>query len=203
MRGRRVPAREHAAVLVRRSDQDTWTPDVTVRIKIDRRWTTTDHPVEQGAKVSDHSQEQPDTIVISCILDENLPSPQQGGRTHLRRMVKWLEETGDAAEVIDIRTRRLGLFRGYVLTAAPMPIDNVSRLELELELREVRIATATIVQISVETVTDDVATGAPDEVDAGEQGTETTEDDAAAEESDSSILYELLYGEDEPEEEAA
>jgi hypothetical protein len=202
MRGRRQPLYEHAAYLVRQSDRSTWRPDAALTIRFDRRWRKTEHPVEGGAAISDHVQSLPDAIVLQCVVTAT-PTTGSGGRIHLRDRLKWLTDTADAKVLVDVVTRKLGTFTGYVLTSIPHAIDKVDRLRFDLELQELVQATATEVLISVDNVASDVAAGAPDEVDVAEQGTtDTAEDDEQAEEVDASLLYELLYGEPQPEEAA-
>jgi len=195
MAQRRAPNRDHEAVLVRQSDGSTWRPDVVVQVTPTYAWSLTDHPVEQGVVVSDHVQRQPTGVVISCVLTENPTriGSHTGGPRHLQELVRWLHETADSDNpLVDIVTRRMGTWRNYVITGLPYTLDAVARLAFDLTLRELRVATATTVTITVEDVADDSAVGAPDEVDAGEQATTSTEEDEAAEEADQSVLSSLL-----------
>lgn len=192
--GHRAPKREHEAILVRQDDGSDWSPDTVVAVNVSKVWTVTDHPVEDGVVVSDHVQRQPDTVVISCVVTENPTKIGSvvGGPVHLQQKLAWLQETADAGQLVDIVTRRLGVFKGYAITGVPLLLDRVSRLAFDLTLREIRVATATTVQITVDKVAADVATGAPDEVDAGEQATTSTDGDPAAEAADQSTLAALL-----------
>lgn len=198
----RFPNREHAAYLRRQDDGETWRPDAVISVDLSPSWSITDHPVEDGVTVSDHIQRQPQSITIVCIVTENIPDDggALGGVSHLREQTEWLLETANGGRLVDIVTTKRGVFSGYAIQAAPHAIDNVSRLQFSLQLREIRVATATIVFITVEDVGDytdedaDVATAtsAPDEVDTGEQATTDTSTDEAAEEEDQSILLSLL-----------
>ncbi len=188
----RPRARPPALTLVRQKDSSTWIPDATIDIKFNPRSKITDHPVEDGITVTDHVQQQPEVIVATVIITENRIAPRQGGRLHLQEMVGWLRETKDAGDLVDLVTRRLGTFTGFAIGSLPHVVDKVSRLEIPIEFREVRIATSTTVLISVEEATSDVAVGAPDEVDTGEQSTTSTDGDAEAENSDQSLLSSLL-----------
>lgn len=192
--GRREPRRDHAAVLVRQDDGATWSPDVVVAVNVSESWQVTDHPVEDGVVVSDHVQQQPATIVLSCVLTENPTrvGSRTGGRAHLQDGIAWLRDTAAAGQLVDVVTSRMGTFTGYVVQGIPYTIDRVARLAFDLTLRQVRVATSTTVQITVDDTAADTATGAPDEVDAGEQATTSTADDAAAEEADQSTLAALL-----------
>lgn len=203
----RPPRREHAAVLVRQIDGSVWRPDAALTISFRPNYTITEHPVESGAAISDHIQPRPNTIVVNAVVTENptLAPGQLGGPIHLRRQLKWLYETAENGQLVDIVTRRLGIFKRYAITGLPHIIDKVARLNFQITLRQVRIATATSVFITVEQVThtdttsggeiteDDAAAaaGAPDEVDVGEQATTDT-DGTEAEEEDQSTLASLL-----------
>lgn len=193
--GRRAPKRDHEAVLVRQSDGATWSPDVVVQVTPTYAWTVTDHPVEQGVVVSDHVQRQPTSVVISCVITENPTrvGSHTGGPVHLQRLVQWLHDTANSDDPrVDIVTRRMGTWTGYVITGLPYTMDRVARLAFDLTLREIRVATSTTVEITVEQVATDSAVGAPDEVDAGEQATTSTDEDEAAAAADQSVLALLL-----------
>lgn len=198
--------RDHAAVLVRQQDGDVWRPDAAVRINFSPSYSVTDHPVEDGGTISDHIQAMPETIVCTMLVSENPDriGSATGGRIHLRDRMKWLRDTADAGQLVDIVTRRLGVFKGYAITSFPHGIDKVARLEFQITLRKITIATATSVMITVEQVqATDEATGesvdpetefgAPDEIDTGEQPTtDTSTDSEEAEEDDQSTLASLL-----------
>lgn len=204
---RRHPKRDHAATLVRQDDGSVWRPDAAISISFSPNYQITDHPVESGVTVSDHVQQQPNSITLTAIVSEN---PTRiggvvGGRVHLQEQFAWLFETAAAVNpLVDIVTRRLGVFKGYAIQSFPTSIDKVARLEFQITLRELRVATAQLVFIAVEDVTvatsdesdvtdDEAATeaGAPDEIDTGEQATTSTEG-TEAEEEDQSILAGLL-----------
>jgi hypothetical protein len=192
---RREPQREHAAVLRRQSDGSIWQADVVVAINVGQEWQITDHPVEQGVVVTDHVQVQPTEITITCVVSENpirAGGGTVGGQVRLQERMRWLRETADEAELVDIVTRRMGVFTGYAIRSVPYVLDRVSRLRFDLQLRQLRVATATTVLITVDQVADDVATGAPDEVDTGEQATTSTDTDEQAEAADQSTLASLL-----------
>lgn len=191
----RLPKRPIAAFLRRQRDGATWKPDAVREVRYDLQWTVTDHPVERGLSVTDHVQAQPQSITITCVISENPTAPAEGGRVHLRKMLAWLRETADAGDLVDVLTHKLGVSRNYVIKAAPHGIDKVSRLVFDLELREVRFATVSSIEISVEDVAEDVAAGAPDEVDTGEQATTSTggtPEADEAEDSDQSVLSSLV-----------
>lgn len=193
MAGYRPPQRPHLAVLRRQSDGSVWSPDAVVKIEFAPNWQITDHPVEEGVSVSDHIRKQPGSITITAVVTENPTrvGGVSGGPARLRERLGWLVATADAGELVDVVTSKLGTFTGYAIQSAPHALDGVARLEFALQLREVRIATSTTVQIDVEAVAEDSAAGAPPEQDLGEQpttSTATTTTEQAAEEDDRSYL---------------
>lgn len=192
---RRPPVRAHEAILRRQSDGTTWQADAVIAVNVSQNWQITDHPVESGVVVTDHVQIQPDTITLTCSVSEQptrLGAGTIGGAIRLQERMRWLRETADAGDLVDIVTRRMGTFQNYLIQSVPYTMDRVSRLRFDLALRQVRIATATTVLITVEDIADDVATGAPDEVDVGEQATTDTATDENAETVDQSTLAALL-----------
>lgn len=193
MAGYRAPQQEHAAILVRQADLATWTPDTVVSVSLSPSWSISDHPVEDGVTVSDHIQRQPAAMTITCVVTENpvAVGGVTGGRTHVREKLAWLLDTANAGQLVDVVTTRLGTFIGYAIQSAPHTIDNVARLQFDLALREVRVATSNTVQI------DRVAEpSAAPEVNVGEQtwkmGGMVGADDEAAEEADQSVLASML-----------
>lgn len=188
----RAPQRQHEAWLVRQDDGQVWAADAVLQAHLDRSWAVTRHPVEKGAQISDHVQPEAGVVTLSVVLTENPSAPGvQGGPEHLRSALQWLTDTADAGRLVDVVTRRLGILQSYQITAVPTTLDNVARLRFDLQLQQVRLASATLVQISVDTTSGTTAVGAPDEIDVGEQAT-TTDTDASAAEADQSVLAGLI-----------
>lgn len=174
-----------------------WRPDAVREMPIELRWSATDHPVESGLSSTDHVQPLPSVLTLTCIVTESPTPPATGGPQRVRQALQWLRETANAGRLVDVYTRRLGVLSNYVITAAPTKLDRVQRLAFDLELKEIRVAEATTVSISVDDIDpdDELASTAPDEVDTGEQATTTTGGDPAADEAedaDQSVLLSLL-----------
>jgi hypothetical protein len=185
------PRADHAAILVRQADGDTWTPDAVLKVEIAPDWSTTDHPVESDAPVTDHIQRQPGSITVSCVVTENplRAGSVIGGPQRLREKLSWLYDTANAKQLVDIVTK-LGTFTNYAIRGLPHTIDNVSRLQFDLGLREIRVATSET--ISVETLASDVAAGAAPVTNSGTQATTSTTTDPVAEAQDQSTLAGIL-----------
>ena len=187
------------AYLRRRDDGSTWTPDAAVQLTVSRQPSVTSHPIEEGIDVADHVQPQPRRITATLVVTEN-PKTGLGGPARIRQRLAWLEQTGNEARPVDIVTRRHGVFLRYAMSSISFPINGVASARFELEFTEIRVATVSTIQVSVESANagtdgDDLATGAPDEVDQGEQATTDTGSDSQTEqeaENDSSLLADLV-----------
>jgi len=66
-------------VMAKLGQIDTLKLDATVREQHTGSNTVTDHPVEQGANISDHSRPDPDRLVLDCIVSN---TPLSDGSTH-------------------------------------------------------------------------------------------------------------------------
>ena len=185
--------RPHMAILRRRSDRVLWKADAVHSINVPREWRSTDHPIERGVPVTDHVQRQPNRQNRRKFPQAAAGAHETGGWGRVQERLAFLVDSADAGEVFDVVTRRFGVLRSYLIQSLTTLTDEVESLTFPIVLKETKFATATAVEITIDVVNDEVATGAPDEVDAGEQPTTTTDDDPAAEESDQSILAGLLY----------
>lgn len=190
----RLPARTIEAILRRQDDGETWTPDSVTEVQVDRRYSVTQHPVESGLAVVDHVQPQPGTVTLTCVVTET-PATGQGGPVRVRERLAWINQTAAEGRLVDVVTRRHGVLVGYALSGVGYVVDRVARLQFDLSLTEVRIASVSTVTVDVESVTEAAATGAPDEVDLGEQPTTSTTADTTTEqeaEGDVSLLASLI-----------
>ena len=186
--------RPHMAILRRQSDRVLWKPDAVHSINVPREWRSTDHPIQRGVPVTDHVQRQPNRVTLNVTLTPTplASSGETGGWGRVQERLAFLVESADAGEVFDVVTRRFGVLRSYLIQSVTTLTNEVESLTFPIVLKQTKFATATAVEITVDVVNDEVAVGAPDEVDAGEQPTTSTDEDPAAEESDQSILAGLL-----------
>lgn len=204
-------------------------PDTGVELRFDavisytgtRAYRVSQHPVERGVDVSDHVQQLPVILSVQATVTE---TPWAGsrpdglaGQALINRTLALLSAM--AGKRLQVVTHRLGVFPSMALSRVPLPVDKVRALTINLELQEVRIATATIVEVPVEevvatdpgsaTATGDAAdfaqdaaaaaAGLPSEVDAGQQPTTdptattnaTTSPPPATVEQDTSAAYDM------------
>ncbi len=185
--------REHSAYLRRQRDGSEWRADAVHDVRVPREYLITNHPTE-GPPTTDNIKRQPQQVTLVVTLTKH-PLAQDsvtGGSPHLQDRLRWLTDTGDAGDLVDIITTDYGILRSFAIQTIPTNIGVIERFRFDLGLREVQIATVTSVEIIVDVVAADTATGAPDEVDVGEQATVDTSEDPAAEEQDQSILAGLV-----------
>lgn len=190
-----MPPRPVGGYLRRQSDGSTWVPDSVRTMAFDVRASVSDHPSENRQSVTDHVQPLPDTVRLQCVISENPTAPAQGGRLRVQQMLSWLRQTHTSGELVDLYTHKLGVLTDFVIASLPFAIDNVSRIAFDIELRQVRIATVTTIEISTENLAADTSAGAASEQDVGEQATSPTDADQAGSEqetADRSVLLSLV-----------
>ena len=174
-----------------REDGRSFQLDGVGRIAVSPSNRITDHPIESGSSVADHVQPLPLDITVTAFATETPLSSQSstGGQAHVDELLAFLEEgrqglwifTGD----------RIGTVSDLALTRWPHDFGSTRGLILQLGFKQVRVATAQTVVISVEATSEPAEFA--DEVDTGEQATEELPDDAETEQ-DKSDLYTLLEG---------
>lgn len=159
-----------AIVVVKRFTKiDTIEVDSCLEETHDLSNTVTDHPVEDGSAMSDHSQPDPDRVTLRCFVS-NIPfSKESTSRTVERNDFKWttsapeevpLGQTdgrGDTAYKELVRLRLAGqliqvitTLKTYGVTAdgglmierisIPRTRENFDGLEWSMQLKEVKIA---------------------------------------------------------------
>lgn len=181
-----------AATLVRQEDGSTLALDAVVTVQFTFSVEVTDHPIEDGSVVSDHAIKQPVLITVDGVVTET-PIDADADTSGIQRVqaaLDWLDAS--VGKLIDVVTDRLGTYTDCLLTGWPTSIDGVRRLRIPIALKQVRIATAGSVTITVEATAGGDAENAADEVDVGEQGTTDTAEEPAQEEDDRSTLATLI-----------
>lgn len=146
----------------------------------------TSHPTEDGSVVSDHAQRMPRVITIVAVVTE---SPMSAFN-----VVDGVQRVLDArgfllgaiGQLITYQSDRLGLFENMMITGFPHRVEKARSLTFTITIKEVIIATFASVEIPAEAPVPVAEGGAPDEVDTGEQGTSTPDEEKA--EQDTSIL---------------
>lgn len=186
-----------------RDNGDVLVFDATITYTLSGSVAVSEHVVEEGVVFADHAQPQPTTLSVRGVVTESPFAFQSdvGGRAHV-----------DAARdfVIAIQGERVtvvcdafGTLENMALTRWEAPKTLAQDLRFTLDLKQVRVATATFVTISPEQVavastTAEPETSAestlPDGQDIGEQGATSTATNAEQEAADTSYLLALLAG---------
>lgn len=149
-----------------RADGRELTFDATIVVSYQKQNVITEHPIEDGAVVSDHVQKQPDTVNLTGIVSD---SPLGAtGEYNVENAVRFLNEVGEAGELLELDSR-LGLSGNWALEAWPHDVTAIRALTFEITLKQVRIATTETVILPREVPKPAVADSAPPEVDVGKQ----------------------------------
>jgi hypothetical protein len=159
----------------------------------------TEHPIEQGANVSDHAQARPRVVTVSVVVSETpiqqprlraltLGGPSlEGAQNRVLEFFEFIRSIAEAGEFIDVTTPKFGTISRCVIVRAPLEVSNVNEGRWTIEFRQLRLAERQTVQIPPLAPAPPAQDGAPDEQDVGTQPTENPE--SAEEAEDASILY--------------
>lgn len=185
------------------ADGSTLTLDATITYTLSSSVDVTEHPVEDGADIGDHAQRKPKLLTIRGIVTESPFSnvDDTGGLARVQRALEFLDSI--AGTLVTVVTQAFGTMESMAITRYPTTRDRLRKLEFELEFKQVRVATASLVSITPDTpISTDAnglpvsaAVGLPDEQEAGEQSTTDTSaastGGATQAEADKSLLLEI------------
>lgn len=195
------------SVTITRETGESVTFDAMIRESHTVEVRVTEHPIEQGADVSDHAQARPRDFSVSVVVSETpvqtAPNfsistavliPQEGAslggvQNRVREFFDFLAEIAEAGEFVDVVTPKMGLVSGVIITRIPLEVDNINVGRFTVGFRKVRIAERVTVLIPPLQPSTEAQDGAPDEQDVGTQPTDNPE--SAEEAEDASILYGL------------
>lgn len=141
--------------------------DATVGGSHDGSATVTDHPVEEGSDVSDHSRPEPDRLTLDCIVSNTTLSAreqrivQQGDYRfattvpgldpeRARQAYDWLRDIKDTGRLIDVVTA-LRSYERMAIESMSVPISSAyaDALRFSLRLKQVRIVKNKLTRIVV------------------------------------------------------
>jgi hypothetical protein len=201
-----------APLIITRSDGESWSFDAVTRQASDPRARITDHPVESGSSISDHSIREPIRETASATVTrsplEGRTYDQPTGQEREAAATEFLAGCWGLLLTISYPDEDLD---SYLLTSMANERGPYGAKRFALEFREVVIVESQTVEIPVTQAAPAAADGLASEVDAGEQSGESTETSDTTdsdgvippeEEAASSWLDQILYG-DEQEEDAA
>ena len=193
-----------------REDGAAWSFDAVPTSSWDRRARVTDHPLERGGSVSDHALELPARITTPAVVTETPLAGRTFGQPVGRARLDAADDflAGCIGLRLDLQFPRV--------TVAPYALESFTHdrsiergRRYRLTFKALHIPTASTVEVPASAPPASEQTGMPDENDLGEQAGEATgssaseaaggDSETAEAESDSSLLYELTYGDDAPE----
>jgi len=197
-----------APLIILRADGESWSFDAVTRQASDPRARITDHPVESGAPISDHQIRQPIRETATATVTQ---SPLEGrvydqptGPERIAAAKDFL--TGCWGQLVTLTYHDEDL-ESYMLTSMANERGGYSARRFALEFREVVIVESQTVEIPVTQAAPSASAGLASEVDAGEQSGETTDSSTSEigvsdseEGTASSWLYQILYGDEQEEE---
>lgn len=136
----------------------------------------TDHPIEDGSSVADHSQAEPRRITLQMKQTE---TPIEGagvegpyGPERVREAMRFLDAAGESGDPLDVSIPRIGLFELMVLESWPAEISVERAADFEIVLKQIEIAEALVVDVPVEAIAPASRAGQQPEADTGKQATE-------------------------------
>lgn len=173
------------------ADGTSFTPDAVMKEDIVQDVRVTDHPIEDGSSVSDHSQTLPLRIVITCLVTESPISSFESEIDGVQRILDAFSFlNGAVGQLLSYQSDRYGLYESMMIEGFPSSVTKMRSAPFTISLKQVKIATFATVDIAPEDPAPVAEAGAPDEVDTGEQPTDTPTPEAA--EDDSSYLKDGL-----------
>jgi len=161
-------------VIISRQDGEGLTFDASPSRTYRKNYNVTDHPVEEGADVTDHVQQLPLEYTVTGIVSGTPFESAQNADSEFRTLeaLEFLEQTADAGEVVTVLDDRLGLIQDVVIASVPTQVDVQRRLQFEVKFRRVVFAEAQRVEIPPDQPDPVAQASAPDEQDVGSQPTQ-------------------------------
>jgi len=163
-------------------DGTSFTPDTVIKEDFIHDIRVTEHPIEDGSVTSDHAQQLPQRIILTCIVTESPvtvdPFEAEGPQRVLDAR-STLE--GFIGQLLSYQSDRFGLFENMMIESYPHSVETRRSYSFTISLKNVRIAEFQSVSIPPEAPAPPAEGGAPDEVDTGEQPTETPSDEEETE----------------------
>lgn len=175
------------SVTIFAEDGTTFTPDTVIKEDWIEDIRVTEHPIEDGSVTTDHAQELPQRVILTCMVTESPITINPLEATGTQRILDARETLqGFKGQLLDYQSDRFGLVENMMIESFPHSVETRRSYTFTISLKVVRIAVFQSVSIPPEAPAPEAEAGAPDEVDTGEQPTETPTEEAATE--DKSIL---------------
>jgi len=159
-------------VSVERQDNgERWTFDAVPTEDYKTSISTTSHPVEEGAKYTDHAEEDPKLIDLQGVVSEN-PKESAFRSNANRRTLKAVEFFEGLVGVrVRITSQDLGTFENLLLTGYPHKIDASGGTVIRASFEQIKVAESRQVDIPPEQPPEDKSPEISDEQELGKKGT--------------------------------
>lgn len=126
---------------------ETWELDATTEMVLNITTNVSEHPVEQGAAIVDHVQQQSQLFSIKGVLSET-PTVNVSlyGADRIRKWIEFLQQLslGYTCTIVSFRH---GTLTNMVLESAPVPINSWRDTKVDLQFRQIRVVSASIVNL--------------------------------------------------------
>ena len=138
----------------------------------------TDHPIEDGSRISDHSDPEPLRITAEIRQSETPLEIVTGpfGAARIRETMRFFEEAGRGGESLTLIVPRIGEFDDLLLASWPNEITVRKDSTFQLVFQQIEQAVVTLVTVPVEAIRATSRAGQQEEEDLGRQATEPTEE---------------------------
>lgn len=176
---------------------DFWSPDAVTKMNLDISAQPSQHPVERGAAITDHVQQQPFTFTIEGVVSESsFYTTNSYGPERITAWIDFLKELS-LGYTCTIETYRHGTLTNMVLTSAPTPIDKYRDTRFTLQFQQIKIVSAQVLYLgplpSVKVIIGSKAPTCVCPSDVGEQPTSNVTPATGTSEDWTSGAYALKY----------
>lgn len=137
-----------------------------LRVDFSPEALVTEHPIELGANVTDHTQVRPYRFAVEAIVTASprgvVPAP-----TALQVATSYLE--GAVGQLLNVVIDGVGTFNNYTLEACPYSVTSRQSRVFSLRFKQIRIAASVSVTIPPRLPAPVASTGAPSAQGLGQQ----------------------------------
>lgn len=168
-------------VILERPSGETLAIDSWVSGNFERTSRISDHPIEQGALISDHAQADPLVITLSLqqseapLAEEGLEGPF--GAERIQEAIRFFEAAWRGSEPLTVTIPRVGQFDDLLIARVPNELNVRQATTIELVLRQIEIASAIIVSVPIEAIAPPSRAGQQAAEDRGKQPTDDVPED--------------------------
>ncbi len=135
-------ASERVAI-TRRDTGESIEIDALVSAEKTLSWTITDHPVERGAKMSNHRQRQPDSMTLEgVVVGIDIAGTGSTGVARMLEVEDWIRSASSSDTLLDVYIPSRPGISGCMFTLYRASMTPDEKLDVTIALREVVVAVA-------------------------------------------------------------